>query len=674
MQPGLTLNQRYEILGELGRGGMGIVYRALDVRLQREVAIKIFRAPMTLEMNARAQREAQTLAGVSHPNLVRVHSLDANEEGKLMLVFDYVNGHPLSDLLTPGASELSMQQISDLFHQLCLGLQALHEHDIVHRDIKPSNLLVTDGADGTKHLTIIDFGLAKSSQSQKLTATGAVLGTPSYMSPEQFASSDVSAQSDLYSAACVLFEMMCGKPPFENESPYMVASAHLTGTIPELPAHIAHVSELNSFFQTALAKDPSSRYRNAHEMWQAFSAAQIATDKFVGGYKRKSSSRGTAKRGTKLIVGGSALLGALLGLASIAFFGKFFMNATSNETDVIAGSRLRHIQNETWNIRPRNYVAALNETRALIELLNKRGDGGIETARAYEFYGTVLLDRDEGKDGAPRQAIIALKRAQELIDKKGRPTDKPAVLCELANAYNAIAEWQEGHDRMADVAVLRGKLSQRLTLQEASLYAHFLQLNGNFDGCIQLFSETVLSEGDTNKGAMHSLRRDVATSLLWNEKFQEALHVIGLNKYAEFDAFGPSLDARIPAIAYAMLKQPTQSRAALRQMRIAGVENKTKDLQDFYDACEAVNLATERKDKAVYATITRIIAEDRTNPPRTFEGRDGVREHIWNCWLCWQAARRLGWEIQEPAAHMMHQAQRVLENQHCMLRNTYRLP
>ncbi len=266
------LNGHYEIGREIGRGAAGIVYLGRDVRFDRPVAIKIFDNLLSANTLHRAQREAKALARIRHPNLVGIYSADKDESGRLALVVDYIDGVPLSQLLKE--QSLDFEAACDLFAQLCSGLSAIHAAEIVHRDIKPNNLMVQLSANG-RRLWIIDFGLAKldDGSQQKLTGTGMLVGTPAYMSPEQFRTSDISMTSDLYSAATVLYEMLTGKKPYASETPFLVAHKQVNEAPPPVASHgrsIQNHTAIDSFFLRALDKNPELRFESAKEMSQAF--------------------------------------------------------------------------------------------------------------------------------------------------------------------------------------------------------------------------------------------------------------------------------------------------------------------------------------------------------------------------------------------------------------------
>lgn len=266
-----VLEGKWELLEEVGRGGMGHVHLARDIRLDRTVAVKML-APAIREhpeLIQRFEREARLLARLEHPNLVPIYAV-GQTEGLPFIVMKALQGQSLHDLVAT-KGPLGVQQVVPLLRQICAGLQFLHDRNVIHRDVKPSNVFV--GEDG--HVTLLDLGLATDFQDQTLTRTGMVLGTPAYMSPEQIRkATEVDNRSDLYSVACVLFEVLTGSPPFGGESDFSIMQAQISEPAPDprtlrpqLPDAVVRV------LLTALSKDPVSRYPTANDLFAAFEAA-----------------------------------------------------------------------------------------------------------------------------------------------------------------------------------------------------------------------------------------------------------------------------------------------------------------------------------------------------------------------------------------------------------------
>ncbi|NDU74614.1 protein kinase [Actinomadura sp. DSM 109109] len=276
-----VLSGRYELLEPLGRGGMGVVYRARDRELERIVAVKVLPAQMLRDedFRARFRREARAAAGLSHPNIAVVYDIgeDAGEgEPAPYLVMELVEGGTLADLLRQAPP--TPAEAGQITAALLEALEHSHEREVVHRDIKPANIMV-HRAGGRIRVKVMDFGIAKlmSETATRLTATGMRIGTPSYMSPEQADGKPADARSDLYSTGCVLYEMLTGRPPFTGDSPAVVLLGHLHKT-PRPPLELA--PDLAPFWDqllaTALAKNPDQRHRDATEMRQAIETGAAA--------------------------------------------------------------------------------------------------------------------------------------------------------------------------------------------------------------------------------------------------------------------------------------------------------------------------------------------------------------------------------------------------------------
>ncbi|MFD2418044.1 Stk1 family PASTA domain-containing Ser/Thr kinase [Amycolatopsis pigmentata] len=263
------LSNRYELGDTLGYGGMSEVHHGTDVRLGRDVAVKILRADLARDPQflERFRREAQNAAALNHPAIVSVYDTgEANTEyGPLpYIVMEYVNGRTLRDIVkTEGP--LSDKRAMEVMADVCAALDFSHRHGIVHRDVKPANVMITNqGA-----VKVMDFGIARAMHDGQasMTQTAAVIGTAQYLSPEQARGEGVDARSDVYAAGCVLYELVTGEPPFTGDSPVAVAYQHVRED-PKPPSSVnPEVSPVvDAIVLKALAKGPANRYQSAAEM------------------------------------------------------------------------------------------------------------------------------------------------------------------------------------------------------------------------------------------------------------------------------------------------------------------------------------------------------------------------------------------------------------------------
>lgn len=254
---------RYEIQSEIGRGGMAAVYLAYDPRFRRSVAIKL--VSVSLQENPvfreRFEREAQLIARIEHPAIVPVYDF-GEQENRPYLVMRYMPGGALAGKIREGP--LSLASAAQILTQIAPALDAVHAQGIIHRDLKPANILL----DGFGNPAISDFGIAHFSQATSDLTGSAIIGTPSYMSPEQVRSdADLDGRSDLYALGVILFEMLTGSGPYRAPTPLSVAMKHLTDPIPSIISLRPDLpDELDSILQKALAKDREMRYASASEL------------------------------------------------------------------------------------------------------------------------------------------------------------------------------------------------------------------------------------------------------------------------------------------------------------------------------------------------------------------------------------------------------------------------
>jgi len=247
----------YDIYGELGRGGMAAVYLGLDLALNRKVAIKTMLPELVARegMVERFKREAQTAAGLSHPHIIQIFTVKQTKQ-LVYFVMKFIEGRSLESVIVEkGPMDLHMAQI--ILSQVAGALAYAHRKHIVHRDIKPANVMIDE--DGWAIVT--DFGIAKVQEAQNLTATGTAIGTPHYMSPEQFHNKAVTGASDQYSLGIVAYEMLVGKKPFDGATYAEIITQHLFEPVPDLRALRPEIPEhFANAVKRMLAKDPAERF------------------------------------------------------------------------------------------------------------------------------------------------------------------------------------------------------------------------------------------------------------------------------------------------------------------------------------------------------------------------------------------------------------------------------
>ncbi len=311
----------FKLLEEIGSGGMGIVYRARDLRLHRQVALKVLPAgalaePMTRE---RLVREAQTASALNHPHIVTVYEIHSAGD-RDFIAMEYVEGHSLDRELD--GQQLELEQALRLGIQIADGLACAHEHGVIHRDLKPQNVMVTAGGEAK----ILDFGLAKrfapphiDGKSSSfppgvltLTAPGVRIGTPAYMSPEQIESQPADERSDVFSFGCLLYEMLTGTSPFRRRNAVLIFKAVIHEDPEPVSALQPNLPEaLNDILATALAKDPEKRYQNMGALLRDLEqvhADLFGTGVYLTGAVPVRSTAQTSLRGPLLAVAAALLV------------------------------------------------------------------------------------------------------------------------------------------------------------------------------------------------------------------------------------------------------------------------------------------------------------------------------------------------------------------------------
>ncbi|HET7505327.1 MAG TPA: serine/threonine-protein kinase [Kofleriaceae bacterium] len=262
LEPGQVLAQRYRVQRLLGKGGMGAVYLADDEVLGEPVALKVISSAFCADeaaMITRFRREAAAARKVSSPSVIRIHDLGEARPGLVYLSMEYFAGRTLAEVIAQ-RGVVPLKDVQDILLQIGAGLEAAHQAGVVHRDLKPSNVLVGERG----KIKIIDFGLATTAFGDGLTATGAILGTPHYMAPEQVRGKSVDARTDIYALGALAYHLVCGRPPFAGDNPIAIGFAHLSEpVVPPRQLRRDVQPALEAAILAALEKAPEARPASA---------------------------------------------------------------------------------------------------------------------------------------------------------------------------------------------------------------------------------------------------------------------------------------------------------------------------------------------------------------------------------------------------------------------------
>ncbi len=305
---GQTIGGRYKIIRLLGEGGMGAVYLGEQTigGTARKVAIKTLHGHLSKDpkIQARFERECEMVAGLQHPNTISLYDFGKTDDGTLYMVMEYVQGRSLASILEEKRA-LEPARVTHILQQICDALGEAHGVGIVHRDLKPDNIVLTERA--KDWVKLLDFGIAKRSEDrnskaeQKLTQQGTVLGTPPYMSPEQFTGQPIDLRSDLYSVAVMAYEMLAGHLPFSANTPWEWATQHMSVAPVPLsvtPAGVPLSPAMTGAVMRALEKEPQNRFSTVKDFFDAFSSAVVAP--VSAGAVAPSGLKGRTEVGTPL--------------------------------------------------------------------------------------------------------------------------------------------------------------------------------------------------------------------------------------------------------------------------------------------------------------------------------------------------------------------------------------
>ncbi len=260
---GITLANRYEIIEELGKGGMGRVYRVEDKKLKQEVALKLIKPEIAKDKKTieRFRNELKLARNIRHKNVCGMFDL-GDSEGTHFITMEYVRGEDLRSLIKR-IGQLPIGKLISITKQICEGLAEAHRLGVVHRDLKSNNIMI----DKEGNVRIMDFGIARSLEAKGITGAGVMIGTPEYMSPEQVEGKEVDQRSDIYSLGVILYEMVTGRVPFEGDTPFTIGMKH-KGEMPQNPKELnTQISDdLNHVILRCLEKEKNKRYQSTGEL------------------------------------------------------------------------------------------------------------------------------------------------------------------------------------------------------------------------------------------------------------------------------------------------------------------------------------------------------------------------------------------------------------------------
>lgn len=395
-----SIVENYKVVSVLGEGGMGIVYKAFDIKLERFVALKVLNQTGSLNSNfvERFKREAKNQAKLNHPNIVSVYGF-TEQNGILGIVMEYVEGETLEKLISR-KSKLETKEALLILQQVLEGVGHAHSKNFIHRDIKPSNIILN--RDGV--VKIMDFGISKALFDKGITKTGTKIGTLLYMSPEQIRAEDPTKQSDIYSIGITLYEMLSGKTPFDKGTEYEIMEAHLKKTPPRVSINSSSIPpELDKIVIKALDKTIYKRYKNCEEFLEEVNQVLQKLDKVVVEKTEKVKTKQKSVDPNKVakIRRIKTAFFALPLMAVIILLAYFIFNAIATYWPGLTSKPKQHSDTTAvYNSRP--YVtSSLNWVKAnsgTINNLNGITFPGDDIGYACGEGGTILRSTNYGTD------------------------------------------------------------------------------------------------------------------------------------------------------------------------------------------------------------------------------------------------------------------------------------
>ncbi|HNG74283.1 MAG TPA: serine/threonine-protein kinase [Candidatus Obscuribacter sp.] len=453
LEPGTVIDGKFRVLSLLGEGGMGAVYRVQHLMLGKDVALKTFsRSALTEENFLRFQREARALAKLNHANIVAVYDCGLSQEGIPYYTMEVLGGCSLAEKIKKDGS-LAAGESVHLFQQLCRGLNLAHSKGIVHRDIKPGNIFLTTGggADADVLSKIVDFGIMgltdASAAGQRLTAGGAVFGSPLYMSPEQSSGAPVTVRSDVYSLGCTLFEALTGVPPFRGGSAVETIAMHRSSPLPTLRESSggkAFPPELEQLVARMLEKAPQARPADMKEVELALRRLSLSPLLPTGSVGEVDSSAGAESPfftpGRVCIISAIALI--LLSLAAALFTTSLSGGAVVREAP---GVRLADT----------SYYDAIDPTLVKVQSQVKGLQNCFSSAEFAEFQRVVSAERyGEG--------VRLLQAAQNKRKFSEDSLERAEILSNLGVSYSGLGQYGRAEQNLeAAIRIFEKKYGPR---------------------------------------------------------------------------------------------------------------------------------------------------------------------------------------------------------------------
>ena len=443
----------YKILEKLGEGGMGVVYKAEDLKLHRFVALKFLHPELTRDDEAKTRfiHEAQAAAALNHPHICTIHEIDEHD-GQSFIAMEFVEGEGLKDRIQKGP--LPIDDALTITIQIGEGLHEAHERGIIHRDIKPGNIMLTSRGQAK----VLDFGLARLGTHTKITKTDTTLGTAAYMSPEQASGKEVDRRTDIWSLGVVLYEMIVGERPFKGQYEPAVVYSILHDEPEPITARRSQVPmELERIVGKALVKDPSARYPHAEDMLVDLRTLRSRTQ--THGLPETAKTRG--KRNRMMIAGAAVVVVIALGLAIIP---RLFRPATPPQKPRVTDNRKMLVVLPFENLGAPEDDYFVNGTTDAItaRLASVSGLGVISRQSAIQYKKTTKSIKQIGEELGVDYILEGTVQRERPSD----PTSRVRVIPQLIHVADDTHVWADTYDEtMTEVFRVQSDIAERVAAQ-----------------------------------------------------------------------------------------------------------------------------------------------------------------------------------------------------------------
>jgi non-specific serine/threonine protein kinase len=447
----------YRILSKLGEGGMGVVYKAEDLKLKRTVALKFLHPDLTRDEEAKARfiHEAQAAAALNHPHICTIHEID-EYDGQSFIAMEFIEGEGLKDRIQKGP--VPIDDVLSLTIQIGEGLHEAHEKGIVHRDIKPGNIIVTSRGQAK----ILDFGLARLGTHTKITKTATTLGTAAYMSPEQASGKEVDRRSDIWSLGVVLYEMVTGVRPFTGEYEPAVVYSILHDEPEPVTSRRSNVPmELERIVGKALAKEASGRYPHVEDLLVDLRALRSATQSHGASQPRKAVARGGKN---KTLLAGAALVAVVVVVLGLTIIPRLFKPAPPPEKPPVTDHRKMIVVLPFENLgSPEDEYFANGTTDAITaRLASVSGLGVISRQSAIQYKKTTKTVKQIGQE----LGVDYVLEGTVQRERPGDPASRVRVIPQLIRVADDTHVWADTYDEnMTEVFRVQSEIAEKVATQ-----------------------------------------------------------------------------------------------------------------------------------------------------------------------------------------------------------------